>query len=57
MRRLTHRERRDLALFHIGAAWRMDEQSEFAQLLVGDRKARELLAHVRNLEDKLKDGT
>jgi len=56
MSRLSHRERRDLALFYIGAAWRMEEQSEFAQLLVGDRKARELLAHVHDLEGRLKEG-
>jgi len=56
MRRLSHRERRDLALFYIGAAWRVHEQSDFAQRLVGDRKARDLLAHVRDLEGRLKAG-
>jgi hypothetical protein len=55
MRRLSHRERRDLALFYIGAAWRTEDQSQLAQMLVGNRKARELLAHVRDLEDRLKE--
>lgn len=35
----------------------MQEQSEFAQMLMGEQKARELLTHVRDLETKLKDRT
>ena len=57
MRPLSHRERRDLALFYMGAASLVDDQTEFAEMLVGERKARELLAHVRALEGRLKETT